>query len=84
VRIQCPAYSTHRIHRLTFAAEGFKWTHPNGAIISGIFSKPVKALEVLMDADRDELDSDDFTKQLHAAIVGKLGNISGLADCNLI
>jgi hypothetical protein len=33
-------------------------SQPEGAIISGMFSKPVKALEAVVDADRDELESE--------------------------
>lgn len=76
-------YSTARINRITFEAEGIKLHHPNGAIISGIFPKPVKAIEVVNDAYGSELENDDFTRELREAITAKLGNISGLAECVL-
>ncbi len=77
-------YSTARINRIAFEAEGFKLQHPNGAVISGLFSKPVKALEVVQDAYSSELENDDYVRELRAAIVAKCGRISGLADCGLI
>jgi len=78
-------YAERQIHRLTFTAEGFKWKHPSGCtVISAMFDKPIKAQEVLLDADRDELESEDFLQELRAAIVAKCGNISGFAESNLI
>jgi hypothetical protein len=78
------AYSNTTIHRLIFTAEGFKWKHPHGAIISGTFSKLVKALEVVRDDGGDEMEREDFLRELRTAIVARCGNISGFADSNLI
>jgi hypothetical protein len=77
-------YSNTTIHRLTFEADGFKWAHPNGAIISGMFAKPTKAPEVVRDDGGDEMEREDFLRELRTAIVAKSGRISGFADSNLI
>lgn len=77
-------YCYAHINRISFEAEGFKLHHPNGAIISGLFPKPVKALEVINDAYGYELENDEFDRELRAAIVAKCGRISRLADCGLI
>jgi hypothetical protein len=73
-------YTEFKVTRIIFTAEGFKFHHPAGAVISGLFNKPVTALEVINDAYGDEIESDDFAKELRAAIVAKCGSISGMAD----
>lgn len=75
--------SEARLNRLTFIATGFIWQHPAGAIVSGEFPKPIKAHEVLMDVNRDELDCDWWLDEVRKAIVAKCGNISGFAECVL-
>ena len=72
--------STYDIFRLSFTVEGFIWHHPSGAVIRGLLAKPVKLVEYVLDAQREEIDSDDYADKVRAAIIAKCGRISGFAD----
>lgn len=57
-------------------AHGFFWNHPNGALISGRFDKPVMICSADIKSDGDLYDVDYDYKALAKALCEKLGNIA--------